>query len=245
MLGPTYSYADELATPSELGIGRDGSFDGILRAVAGVNYYTDAIGFGESTMLAKDRGLVNRPLGIKYFINTGATCSNGADMYEYINTVPNGLKGRVGDEVKRALGVDMRGLAPGIMEDAASALNPVPYFQAAMGSGYGRCKKVTMPVGDTAGAVQSRYTKGSDGQLAKWVEGPYKLIGGKPNQTRWVFDSYISQEEYDAAPKTEKAGVVPETEGFSNSNSNSNSNLSAGLLFAALFMGIIAYVKTK
>lgn len=56
MLGPQYNYADELKTPSELGIGRDGSFEGIMRAVSGVNYYVDAIGFGQSTGLAKAQG---------------------------------------------------------------------------------------------------------------------------------------------------------------------------------------------
>ena len=86
LLGPKYSYADELRTPSELGIGRNGSFDGIMRAVGGVNYYVDAIGFGEATGLAKSAGMNQQPLGIRYFIKTGATCSNGADMYEYIST---------------------------------------------------------------------------------------------------------------------------------------------------------------
>jgi hypothetical protein len=97
-----------------------------MRAVGGINYYTDAIGFGEATGIARQQGLNQQPLGIQYFIKTGQTCSNGADMYEHISTIPSGLPGRVGKEVKRTLGVDMRGLAPGIMEDAASALNPLP-----------------------------------------------------------------------------------------------------------------------
>ena len=53
-LGPNYVYADELATPSEIGVRRDGSFGGIARAVAGVNYYADAIGFGQTSGLAKN-----------------------------------------------------------------------------------------------------------------------------------------------------------------------------------------------
>ncbi len=95
LLGPKYSYADELRAPSELGIGRDGSFDGIMRAVGGINYYVDAIGFGQSSMVARQMGLHQTPLGIRYFIKTGQTCSNGADMFEYIDTVPKGLPGRV------------------------------------------------------------------------------------------------------------------------------------------------------
>lgn len=246
MLGPEYSYADELKTPSELGIGRDGSFEGIMRAVAGVNYYVDSIGFGQSTGLAKAQGgrMAQQPLGVRFFTNTGAKCSNGADMYEYINTVPKGLRGRVGEEVKKTMGVDFRGLAPGIVEDSAAALDPQPFFQAAIGSGYAQCKKVTLPIGDMEGKVQSPYTKDKNGQPVRWngegVAGKYKMINGKPHQTRWVFDKYISQEEYEKAPKTEKSGTVPE--GFSNPTSD---RVIAGTLFAVLFLGTVAWVKSR
>ena len=248
MLGPEYSYADELKTPSELGIGRDGSFEGIMRAVAGVNYYVDAIGFGQSTGLAKAQGgrMAQQPLGVRFFTNTGAKCSNGADMYEYVNTVPSGLGGRVGEEVQKTMGVQFRGLAPGIVEDSFKALDPRPLFQAVIGSGYAQCKKVTLPIGDMEGKVQSPYTKDKNGQPVRWNgEGPagdYKLIGGKPHQTRWVFDKYISQEEYEKAPKTEQAGTVPRTEGFTNPTSR---RVAAGALFAVLFLGTVAWVKAR
>lgn len=248
MLGPEYSYADELKTPSELGIGRDGSFEGIMRAVAGVNYYVDAIGFGESTGLAKAEGgrMIQQPLGVRFFTNTGAACSNGADMYEYVNTVPSGLGGRVGEEVQKTMGVKFRGLAPGIVEDSATALDPRPFFQAAIGSGYAQCKKVTLPIGDMEGKVQSPYTKDKNGQPVRWngdgAAGDYKLIGGKPHQTRWVFDKYISQEEYYKVPKTEKAGSIPRTEGFTNPTSQ---HVVAGALFAVLFLGTVAWVKAR
>ncbi len=246
MLGPEYSYADELKTPSELGIGRDGSFEGIMRAVAGVNYYVDAIGFGQSTGLAKAQGarMAQQPLGVRFFTNTGAKCSNGADMYEYIDTVPKGLRGRVGEEVKKTMGVDFRGLAPGIVEDSAAALDPRPFFQAAIGSGYSQCKKVTLPIGDMEGKVQSPYTKDKNGQPVRWngegAAGNYKMINGKPHQTRWVFDKYISQEEYEKVPKTEKPGTVPE--GFS--NPIETDRVIAGALFAVLFLGTVVWVKS-
>ena len=237
LLGPKYSFADELATPTEIGVGRDGSFDGIMRAVGGVNYYVDAIGFGEATALAKMQGMNQTPLGIRYFIKTGATCSNGADMYEYISTVPQGLPGRVGAEVQKTLGVQFRGLAPGIVGDAVGALNPMPMFQSVIGSGYARCKKVTLPVGDLKGQVGSNYDKSN-----VWITDPYKVVGGAPSQTRWVLDKYISQEEFDAAPKTEKAGVIPDTEGFA---VNSGNPVAAGILFAALFLGFVAWNARK
>ena len=234
LLGPSYSFADELRTPSELGIGRDGSFDGIMRAVGGINYYTDAIGFGEATGIARSQGMHQQPLGIRYFMKTGQTCSNGADMYEYISSVPNGLPGRVGKEVERTLGVRMRGLAPGIMEDAATALNPLPLFKSAIGSGYSQCKKVTLPVGDLNGNVRSSFDKNN-----VWITEPYKVIRGLPHQTRWVFDKYISMDQYDDTTKTEKEGALPATEGFA----NPHNSIAAGVLFATLFLGFVAYTS--
>jgi hypothetical protein len=229
--GPTYSFADELRTPSELGIGRNGSFSGVMRAVGGINYYTDAIGFGESTMIARAQGMHQQPLGIRYFMKTGQVCSNGADEYEYISSVPSGLPGRVGKEVEKTLGVRMRGLAPGIAEDAASALNPLPLFKAAIGSGYIQCKKVTMPVGDMNGNVKSTFDANN-----VWIKDPYKVKNRIPHQTRWVFDKYITMDEYDAAKKTEQSGTLPITEGFANRD-----QLAAGVLFAALFLGFVAW----
>ena len=238
LLGPKYSFADELKTPSEMNITQDGSFDGIMRSVAGINYYTDAIGFGESTLLAKGQGMNQNPLGIRYFIKTGQTCSNGADMYEYVSTVPSGLPGRVGKEIQKTLGVQMRGLGPGIVEDAVTALNPLPLFSAVIGSGYSACKKVTLPVGDMNGHTQSQYDASN-----VWITDPWKPVGGQPSQTRWVFDHYISMEEYDAAAKTEKAGVLPLTEGFA--ADGALSKIAAGVMFAALFFGVVSYVHAR
>ena len=208
MMGPNYSYADELATPTELGIsGNDGSADGIIRAVAGINYYTDAIGFGESTGLAKMNGMNQQPLGIRYFTKTGAKCSNGANMFQYIDTTPQGLPGRVGDEIQKTLGVKMRGLAPGIMGDAAGALNPLPMFMAMAGSAYPKCKQVTLPVGDLKGQLRSP----SSGTT--WItESDTKYQDGTPYQTRWVYDRDLSQDEYNAEPKTQtKEGFLNPT----------------------------------
>jgi len=251
LLGPKYNYGDEQASPSNLGIGRGDSFASVERAVAGINYYVDTIGFGNATGLARSNGLVQRPLGIRYFMKTGAKCSNGADMYEYIDTIPKGLPGRVGDEIQRTLGVPFQGLAPGIMEDAVKALNPLPLFKSAMGSGYARCKKVSLPVGDAWGRTQSWYDPNN-----KYTEGAVEAGPWGAQQTRWVFDKYISMEDYDKEPKTEDAELAAAeakkreevaaaaraeqvaTEGFV---SNRQSNLGAGILFAVLALGLMSW----
>jgi hypothetical protein len=199
LLGPSYSYADELATPSELGIGPDGSADGIIRAVAGVNYYTDAIGFGQSTGLAAGQGWRQKPLGIRYFTSTGATCSNGAKMYEYVDTTPPGLPGRVEKEIQRTMGVELKGLGPGIMSDATGALNPLPMFKAITGSVFFACKKVTLPVGDLNGNIKSPHSGGPT-----WIKDSDTQFGPSgPMQTRWIYDRDLSQDEYEKTAKTE------------------------------------------
>lgn len=230
MMGPKYDYTNEISPPSDIGVRSGGSFDDVVGAMAGVNYYIDAIGFGESTGIAKSRGLINRPLGARYFMKTGMKCSNGADMYEYIDNIPKGLPGRAGAEVQKTLGVKLRGLAPGILEDATSALNPVRLFSAAMGSGYSQCKKVTLPVGDANGQMKSRY----DG--AVWAEGPVAFFkDGIPHQTRWVHDKDIGQEAYEKTPKTEA---------FSNGGPELQT-IAAGVLLAAVAVGVAISLRRR
>lgn len=240
LLGPKYSYADELAPPSQIGVASGGSFDSIFNAMVGFNYYIDAIGFGESTGIARGRRQ-NQPLGLRYFMKTGQVCSNGADMYEYIDNIPSGLTGRAGQEIQNALKVKARGLAPGILEDAANALNPVRLFNAAIESPYSQCKKVSLPVGDIRGKLVSW-----DGK-EKWIEG--KIDGYQsfvangprlPFQTKWVYDKSISQEEYDRTPKTE-AGK----EGFCGGGGPSLQTIAAGVLLAGLAVGVAMHVRQR
>lgn len=208
---PKYSYTDEISTPADLEIERDGSFDAISRAVAGINYYSDVIGFGQSTQLAAKQGMVQKPLGLRFFLKTGQVCSNGANMYEYVDTIPRGatIGPRTEEQLKKMGLANMRGLAPGIMEDAIAALNPTDLLNAVAGTGYPKCKKVTQPVGDFEGRVKSKYDESN-----VWIKDPYKVRDGLPTQSRWVFDRWMTREEYDADAKTE----LPEqqlTEGFS------------------------------
>lgn len=232
---PKYSFEDELASPRELGIKRGGSFDNIARAVAGINYYSDAIGFGSATGMAKMQDMHQRPLGVRFFAKTGQKCSNGADLYDYVDTIPKGnlLGKRITGELD-AMGLPrLQGLAPGILEDSMSALNPVPLFKAASGSGYASCKKVQMPVGDANGALKSRHDPNN-----VWIKGNVEMKGGAPHQTRWVFDKWIPVEEYDATPKTE----MPKVEGFE-VEQLPYAGAAAGVLVALLALGFLASYK--
>ena len=49
LLGPDYSFADNLALPGDAGV-RDGSdMNSVIDSVKAVGYYVDMIGFGESS----------------------------------------------------------------------------------------------------------------------------------------------------------------------------------------------------
>jgi len=209
--GPDYSYADELKTPAEIGVRSGGDVGAIVDAVSAVNYYTDVIGFGQRTGINQTN---LNPMGLRYFMSTGSTCSNGATMYEYVDTTPKGnlLGKRIGKAISDMGLPQMRGLAPGVLEDARDALNPMPIFQAAMGTGYPKCRQVTMQVGDLNGNTRSPYDSNN-----VWIKGQ---IDGGNMQTRWVQDRdaggypmFMSMTDYQNDPKIYYPDGTP-IEGF-------------------------------
>jgi hypothetical protein len=196
-MGPVYSYADEMPLPNEVGVRQGDDLSSVTDSIRGVAYYADMIGYGEaSNFLTQGMGNKPKPLGINYFVRTGSSCSNGADMWVYVNGIPAGTA--LGTRVREAmakLGMPaLKGLAPGILEDAQAALDPTPVVNAIFGSGYAQCKSVTMPVGDYNGKIVS-----GDGQ--PWIKSLYpgdiRYSGSMPSQTRWIFDKWLTQEEYE------------------------------------------------
>jgi len=222
-LGPSYNPADEMLPPAAIGVHRGGDLGDVLGAVKGVVYYGDMIGFGapSSSFTSGMPGL--KPLGVNYFINSGLTCSNGATMWEFVQTVPDGSA--LGDKIKDALaGVGLpalRGMGPGMLEDVKFALNPAPVINAVVGSGYPQCKLVKQKVGDFDGNIQN-----VDGVLLVDPVGIMSPSGGPPYfQEHWVQDKYpvklrpgesqesadsradpvqLSYEDWNAAPKIYK-----------------------------------------
>ena len=323
-LGPYYDYSNEMLYPSEIGIRRDGDIgsgpDQIYRNVAGVQYYVDTMAFGTPTKSIMGNGADFRqsPLGLNYFFNTGQQCSNGADMYQYMTTIPSGLPDDMGKGLKTAIGANLQGLAPGALQDSFEAMNPLPMLNAVIGTGYPKCKLMEAPVGNSDGKLASRFPKpiynadptGSDDPPIEvpnvWVEPVadkvyYKPITGRwvndltkgyvwkpndgtvyvpsgpqPHMRRWVFDKWISQDEYNwtqsvlkrngrlykstdipdqntrpdppipqqPSANQQKAALQDKgTEGFSE-NLNS-SQIGAGVLFAGLFLGLVAFTAVR
>lgn len=188
-LGPKFSYADQIPLPGDIGVRKGGDFGAIQGALAGVSYYVDTIGFGTRSMTSETLGAPGQnPIGLRYFMKTGITCTNGKDMYEYIDSIPKGdaFGKRIGDAIQGTLGVGLKGLGPAMMEDAKGALDPMPILNAVAGNAYPKCKQVRLPVGD-----QNGRTRSNEGDI--WVESEgLEYVGSQPYQTRWVLDKYVA-----------------------------------------------------
>jgi len=204
--GSPYSPANAMLTPPQIGVRVGNSMDDVINAVKGVGFYSDQIGFGApSTGLT--RGMPLAPLGVNYFMKTGQTCSNGADMWHYMEGITQG--DALGEKLKNVMDEmglpPLKGLAPGMIEDAENALNPSPLINAMFGSGYPQCKQVTLPVGDAYGRISDPDT----GEI--WIADPDTATntGSGYVQKRWVQDTdrqknpiYLTRDQWAAAPKT-------------------------------------------
>lgn len=200
MFGSPYSAADALKGPPQIGVQAGDSMSDVVNAVAGVAYYIDQIGFGESSNpLTNNPTMDLKPLGVNYFMETGVKCSNGAQMWEYMRGITEG--NAFGDRMKdmmQEMGLPgLKGLAPGMIEDAERALNPEPLMKALFGSGYAECKEVTMQVGDARGKI-----RGDDG--VSWISNPETVFqqDGRTVQKRWVYNRDLTREQWNNAPKT-------------------------------------------
>lgn len=236
--GSPYSPADAMMTPGQIGVRVGNSMSDVISAVKGVGFYADQIGFGApSTGLTQ--GMPLKPLGVNYFMKTGMTCSNGAEMWHYMQGITQG--NALGDKMKKAMAEmglpPLQGLAPGMIEDAQNALNPGPLLNSMFGTGYPQCRQVTMPVGDAYNRIQDPDT----GQ--NWIGDVTGLTrqGGVPMQTRWVQDKdsngnpiNLSRDDWVATPKTfQKDGTpvpAPKKEAFQNALTRPSTMIAVGVI---------------
>lgn len=141
LLGPSYSYADNIPAPSSLGIGTDGSFSQLGTNMSGIGTYVSALIDGDP------------PLGNQYFVNTGGTCTapDGSlqPRYNYVNNKPS-----VGDLLPQGmseLGTGIQGLIPGVIGDIES-LNPLYLMNSLMADSSPACECYKCTVTDGASA---------------------------------------------------------------------------------------------
>jgi hypothetical protein len=236
--GSPYNPADAMMTPPQIGVEVGNSMDSVINAVKGVGFYSDQIGFGApSTGLTQ--GMPLQPLGVNYFLKTGLTCSNGAEMWQYIQGITQG--DALGEKLKNVMAEmglpPLKGLAPGMIEDAENALNPSPLLNALFGSGYPQCKQVTMPVGDAYGRIADPDTN------ENWIGDTtgVQQTGNGYVQTRWVQDTdrqgnpvNLTRDRWIAAPKSynpDGTPIVTQTqEAFQNIMTKPSTVITVGVL---------------
>ena len=260
-LGPDYSYADEMPLPDEVGVRRGDTLDAVMDSVRGIAFYGDQIGYGEaSNFLTRGAKRQPFPMGVNFYSRTTTKCSNGAEMWQYINGIPEGTAlGKRVSEAMRRLGMPaLRGLAPGIIEDAKDGLDPSPIINAVFGSGYAKCRQVTLPVGDFNGKIVSN-------EGTEWIRplfpGDIKYIDGRPTQTRWVFDRWVTLEEWEKEynqrtlcpdgtrianhDSQDCAKPLIRAEGWKNYSSKKGSYSSESLMPVALILGLAAMLFVR
>jgi hypothetical protein len=236
--GSTYSPADALPAPPDIGVTSGDGLSDVINAVKGVAFYSDMIGFGQSSS-SMTAGMPLKPLGINYFANTGQTCSNGANMYQYVQGIPQGtaLGSRVSTTLARMGLPALKGLAPGMMEDAEAALDPSPLLNAMLGSGYPQCKQVNLQVGDAYGHIADPETG------SPWIDQPETATlqsDGLYYQTRWVQDTdsngnpiSLTKDQWAAVPKTYNPDGTPisgTAEGFMDAKTFTTSMVAVGVV---------------
>jgi hypothetical protein len=161
LLGPDYPYYKYIATPAELNITSDGSLSATSDDIEGLLAYVQMMveGTGKANTVN-----VNRPLGDKFFLKTGAQCMDNktqqlVDRYIWINNVPDGsipfLTGATGITF-----TEFEGLVPGIMEDLG-ALNPLDIFKGFMEGNNPPCTEITLPtIGQPPGGNSNPNVEG-------------------------------------------------------------------------------------
>jgi len=133
LLGPGYSYSDNIRTPQQLGMSGNGDLNTLGSDINGLLGYVSVLVDGSGKAYT-----TGGPLGNKYFMKTGATCkdvSTGKEQtrYIYVNNVPSG---------------PMPGLIDGIIT-RLDVLNPFALMGAFTSGSEPPCMNITMETIDS------------------------------------------------------------------------------------------------
>jgi hypothetical protein len=217
---PDYNLNKLIPSPKDLGIKTGGKMDYVMEAGEIAAYYGDLLTFGtSSSQFTRNyspngkfvREFGKKPIqsfGVNYFIPTGITCHNGAQMYYYVETIPKGDAG--GKNLQRAIASvglpPLRGLAPAAVEDAKEAGDMRAMTNAVFGSVYPVCEKKTLYVGTADGKIRN-----PQGKLVISEPSKVEYINGFAHQTNWVQAKNakgepmtLTKEEFDKIPKSLK-----------------------------------------
>lgn len=155
VLGPNYEYWKFIKSPQEMGMSDSGSLSALGNDIVGlVNYMETLIAGGGA-----QRGLTaDLPLGDRFFLKTGATCSDvktgeKATRYLYIDNIPSGDIPFISSSMGTNFG-EFEGIIPGVMQSTAN-INPLQIFQAFMEGVDPSCAVVTLQTRDNKNVISS------------------------------------------------------------------------------------------
>ena len=146
-LGPDYPYYKYIKMPSQMGMSSKGTLSTLATDIDGLVGYVKLLVSGDSKA-----SVTGRPLGNKFFLNTGAKCTDvktkqDVARYIYINNVPVGNI----PFISSGMGVnfsEFKGLIPGTMS-SLNAINPFTILQSFLAGPKPECQEVTMETIDT------------------------------------------------------------------------------------------------
>lgn len=142
LLGPTYKYYSFVKSPEEMDMDDNGTMGSIADDISGMLGYIQILSAGGGKA-----SKIDRPLGNKFFLETGATCKDKASgelvtRSLYINNQPDGSI----PFITTATGVSMpglKGLVPGTLSNL-SQINPMQMFQSFMTGTNPECQAIEM-----------------------------------------------------------------------------------------------------
>ena len=164
VMGPSYSYVDNIQSPSSLNVGSDGSMSQIARNIGGITTYIQYLISGPA-------------LGNRFFIKTGGTCKapdgSSVSRSNYVNNVTDAAEA-LPESMRRDLGglaSDFNGLIPGMIQDI-EGLNPVSLFNSLSADSVPTCECYSCPVssGASTGFLNTTLSPDYDPDLCQKVD---------------------------------------------------------------------------
>jgi hypothetical protein len=164
IMGPSYSYVDNIQSPSALGVGSDGSMSQIARNIDGIVTYVQYLISGPA-------------MGNRFFVKTGGTCTapdgSSQSRSNYVNNVTDAAEA-LPESMRRDLGglaSDFNGLIPGMIQDV-EGLNPVSLFNSLSADSVPTCECYSCPVssGLSNGFLNTTLSPDYDPDLCQKVD---------------------------------------------------------------------------
>jgi len=172
LLGDPYEYWKQIKSPPELGMTSDGTLSALGKDIDGLVQYVEVLVTGQGA------SKTGRPLGNKFFLQTGGKCKDinscaGKDdtcqlqevnRYIYINNVPQGNIPFISSGMGQNFS-DLKGLIPGTMSNL-NVLNPFAIMQAFMSGGTPDCSAVKLETitPDNISSTETQYVSIVDQQ---------------------------------------------------------------------------------